>query len=732
MKVKAYQKSLVMDGRNKKLLIFNMSNDDQELKKVDMPIHHIQIIDRSGSMYSHIDELIDHVKDTISHMKDSDYYSVIWFSSHNEYGTILKGVPASAAKDGTNKILDSIRSVMGCTCFSDPINEASKIVNEMKAINDNVSITLFTDGCPVCPWSTEKEEMLVSKLITGMKDDIIAFNTIGYGNYYNKKNLIEWASISQYGEFTHASKIKDYLEIFDSNYEKVSNFTNTPIDFEIESTGDVYYITNSTISHHDKSVHLRYSDKSKNQFVVITDSFLPLIRINGKEFRDTYGEVQDKWMTSIMYKIAYHEYYVGNRDKSLEILCSILGDKNLVDDHFQSFTPNEVGSHTAKLKKAAFKTSFRNPNTCDAKYLPDPNAPCVMNLLNYLVSCPETVYYDYGAHEYNRIGRKVTDEFNMFHKIDKQPLCEIKDVVFSEKKLNVSIRFKILGYVSINPKQAEKVGLPSEYPSHIYRTHTIVKDGFLNMNTIELVMPVSVLNTILLSFPSDAFRTEKIDESFCRVRVDLDKMPIINKSYSDIKTDDVFDMVYNLTKLEAEMKVLRYFIGDKYVDSDTSQIYSDWKSRDLTDEQIQLLEEYGIRKDGTYNGIKNVTPKVEDSDYYISRTLEFGIKGFSTLKPVRDVQKMIDDNCVPNSQKFMAKAIDNVKNMSDFDRKKLMYFDKNTANSIRCILASSKIAKVLTGSWYEDLKAGTKDGQFSYEKDGYTLIVKTAREKTYF
>jgi hypothetical protein len=73
-----------------------------------------------------------------------------------------------------------MKSVIGCTCFSDPIKEVSEIVKELSGLNQNFSITLFTDGEPVCPWSNEEEERRTLEIVKSMSDKIIAFNTVGY------------------------------------------------------------------------------------------------------------------------------------------------------------------------------------------------------------------------------------------------------------------------------------------------------------------------------------------------------------------------------------------------------------------------------------------------------------------------------------------------------------------------------------------------------------------------
>lgn len=195
MKVTTYKSTIEMPtksgigkSRRRKLAIVNLKPDDKDHVIEDLPIHHIQILDRSGSMTGQIDRLIENVKMTIDHMKESDFFSIIWFSGHEQYRTLIKG--ASVKSDRSySKLLDSIKSTLGTTCFSDPVKEAKSIVSELRDLCPNFSVTLFTDGAPVCPWSSNEEDVKVSDLISSMKNDIISFNTIGYGGYYNGELL---------------------------------------------------------------------------------------------------------------------------------------------------------------------------------------------------------------------------------------------------------------------------------------------------------------------------------------------------------------------------------------------------------------------------------------------------------------------------------------------------------------------------------------------------------------
>lgn len=142
-----YSDVVNIGSANKKVVVINheMKEQTEQSKSVDC-LHHIHILDRSGSMSGEIAGLIENVKTTIDFMSDNDFISIIWFASAGQYKTLIKG----ARKDESLKLLlDSIKSTLGCTCFSDPLREVVEIIDELSPICSNFNITLFTDGEPL-------------------------------------------------------------------------------------------------------------------------------------------------------------------------------------------------------------------------------------------------------------------------------------------------------------------------------------------------------------------------------------------------------------------------------------------------------------------------------------------------------------------------------------------------------------------------------------------------------
>lgn len=78
-----YSTEINMDGDLRKVVVINHEDDEKKVKSnvsVDV-LHHIHILDRSGSMGTQINNLIDNVQKTIEVINDDDLISIIWFSS---------------------------------------------------------------------------------------------------------------------------------------------------------------------------------------------------------------------------------------------------------------------------------------------------------------------------------------------------------------------------------------------------------------------------------------------------------------------------------------------------------------------------------------------------------------------------------------------------------------------------------------------------------------------------
>lgn len=705
------------------LAIINFDNFDVGSTVKDVPIHYIQIIDRSGSMYDDIDELIENVKETIRHMKESDFYTIIWFSGKGQYRTILKGISCDHSQDDEFRVLDSIKSVIGLTCFNEATSEAISITDELKDLCGTVSITLFTDGMSTVSGDNLAMTDLLDKIVDKYNNKIIAFNTIGYGDYCEETLLSSWSNRTQYGLFTHQSHIDQYFDIFDSNMEVLSEMSASSINVELKDSNSVkmYYSTNKFVKKVEDSKLSYTMCPSRNQIILVSEESSMdnlTVVVNGIEYsmKDVKTNINENWINSIFYKIAYAEYATGNTYTSLHYL-DIVGDKDLIDDHMNSFNKRERAKHTTWLKRAVRSTQYRNPQSAPVDYIPDPNVPCVIDLLTVIAT--NNCLYDPNYTTYSRIGKKVEDRFNMF--VSNGDLCEISDIVFNEEHLNVSIRFKMDGYVRLNPRQAKEVGLNDEFGCSIFRTHTIIKDGNFNVETIS----IKTNKPAIQDYIKDKFgyAIDSFTDDGCMV-INLTKIPVVNRSYNNVGIDTIYQRTKNIAIARSYLKVIKYLISQ--LPSSTIE------SRKYTDEQVKLLNEYSIRN-GIYNGIDNKIPKNDDCDFYVTRTVKFFLKGFSSSSVLSPVVNLINGKS-KKSDKYMLEALEKYQNEEDIE--KLRMVEKTLKTQIvedSKLISASKIAVILTGDFYDEVTPSNKDGVYTYNpNNGDILNIKVDYDREYF
>lgn len=724
----------------RKVAVCNINPEDQSTTMSVDCMHHIQVLDRSGSMWADIDDLIENVKDTIRFIPDGDYVSIIWFSGADQCNVLIKGAQKN---DSLYALLDTLKSTLGVTCFSTPMKEVGNIINDLKPICPNFSVTVFTDGQPVVAWGTEEEIRRTLEAIDVWKDDVLALNTIGYGNYYDQDFLKQMSAKTTFGQFIHSSLIGDYTDIFSHNYEITADLVMTTV--EVVSPGsEIMYLTGKLATKSAAGLKTRALDKRKNQFVIIGPDDSDFSFLVGDDAYSTAGlkEIPSASITPIMYAYAYTSYYEGNRKQAMDILAKVLHDKHLVDVMKNSFTYDEVGAATKVIKSAVFSTKYRLvEGECDDDYVAADNAPCLMDVLGIILNSEES-YYKY-ATEYSRIGKKVTDTFNLFHRNKgEEVLTPANDLVFNKSRLNISIRSVINGTVSLNPRQAAKVGLPAELPSKIYRNQTLVKDGAPNMAMVTFRVTEDTYNEVGKLFEgrdiNNIINAYQIDDTQFEIQIYLYNIPIINYSYVGNCTDvqNLLETVRTQTYLQAAQKSLGFLRDDVYDYRKQHGIFDVSKQfAQYTPEQIQVLTEHGLNDRAEYVGVSNVTEKSGDS--YVTRELEFQLKGYSSL-PTKDkyYDKRAAGGKLNGPETMMLQAENDFKDLvGDLEYASNEYLEKLNASinkvktqlaSIRMGLASKKIALVLTGEWFAGLEVDKK-GNYLYSDGTDTLVIKANR-----
>ena len=479
-------------------------------------------------------------------------------------------------------------------------------------------------------------------------------------------------------------------------------------------------------------LEMKMMEKKKNQFIIINKDANDFeFEINGEILNSKDIKVTTKLATelNIKYAYAYLNYYNDNRKIALNVLSDI-GDKYLIDMQMNAFTIDEVAKYTKELKKCVFKPKYRfKDGECDENYLPAPDTFCVLDLLKLLSNNNAKYVY---TQNYKRIGLKTEDSFNLFKWDEKIHTTEMKDIIFNEKELNISLRNKITGTVSINPIAAKKVNLPENIPSYIYRSQTLIKDGQLNINEIKVIINEETLNEIKNKEILVINSAEEYEDKYL-VELNLTVIPVINQMYLNDKllnANYILDIVMDNNKDIIDKKILSHFyslIDDKSYNSK------------YNNEQIEILKEHGIDKDGMYSGVKVITAEKNEEDYYLTRSLIFNIKGDANLPSVNSVLKLAKEP-TKGMKKYLydryneyAKRINEIEDLKDrkeFINKNIKQLNTKILNN-KFNINASKISCILTGNWYSNLTKNDKN-EYEYSDGINTLIVKTDKVKKYF
>ena len=167
--------------------------------------------------------------------------------------------------------------------------------------------------------------------------------------------------------------------------------------------------------------------------------------------------------------------------------------------------------------------------------------------------------------------------------------------------------------------------------------------------------------------------------------------------------------------------------------------------KELTVEEIDLLKEHGVDRNLNYVGVDRKVASKEDADFYEARELEFQLKGFSSIPSINEYLKKKDSGKLNAPMQIMDRFIADLREQAkkddvDIDKSSLASGQwlrqkqkdvKGKLFRLRADLASVKIAKVLTGDWFQGLKDDGKGNQL-FESADFTMVVKASREKVYF
>jgi hypothetical protein len=271
----------------------------------------------------------------------------------------------------------------------------------------------------------------------------------------------------------------------------------------------------------------------------------------------------------------------------------------------------------------------------------------------------------------------------------------------------------------------------------IFRNHTIIKDGALNLKQIEVLVPNK-------DYGNDFISTIEIEgKEYGRLIFDLTKYPIVNRTYINKCTtiDDIFSLTVANAQLEAKQKLVGYYLS-KFPE----ELKATGARKDYTLEQIKVLENHGLDKNLNYKGVELKTKSAAESDSYQSRTMVFYLAGFSSVPKVDELMNRLNEgkkltaslSCMNDEYNdLLIEARTNHFELTNDSLEYKLWLEgqqktiKETLIANRNVLNVLKIAKLLSGDWFPELVLDDK-GNYTYTKNGYTMIGKADWTTEYF
>lgn len=604
-------------------------------------INHIYIVDRSGSMHNLLRGLGDDLIGRYHTLKPGDTITYGWFSSPGDYRFVLKGFKVTADPKDFDVFAKTVRDNLdsrGTTCFSEILGEVPSVVKDLKAFGPLFALTFFTDGYPVVP-NYDAEIKAIRSAIEKVKGEVAAALLVGYGNYYNRDlmaQMTEWVG----GSFVHARDLGTFAFEMTQFMEGVQDL-NPRVEVALDNTdplhGLVFAVQNKNVVMMEPQLNkvLFTPYKAKQNFLYTLSKTRPA---DGKEVTLTDSEVKSNSSVEQTVKAMYAAAMLLNQRcetvASLDVLGRI-GDVAAIDAINNAYTNDEHGRAEALIAQSLIGPSKRFSKGRNLNYLPDPNAFCILDLLEMMNNDPSAKLWPrHDAFDYNRIGTKTAElEGTLKFSADKNIQTPIDGLVWNQTMLNLSVRAKITGHVEL-PAEAEKFGLMTKFPTYIYRAYTVIKDGFLNIPVLPVTLSQQNFEALKVHgvVDADVVYPANADEP---VLLHLDRIPVINRRIGESKNRSVTDLCRSYRKEIALAGTLKALNGRL---SEIGEYAPSLKKELITDDTKAFLESCGITSNG-FDPARGAT--IKTGDFYMAKEFEIKIKGMSSLPKVQDVKDKI-------------------------------------------------------------------------------------------
>ncbi len=642
--------------------------DAPKVEQTKNKSHQYIIIDRSGSMDRNIHGVIDIIKKYVSNLDDQTRVSLGYFSGNNQYNLSSTFELKQELSPAIN-VLDSYDSTMGLTNY---IQILEKINREIKSQGTRCSLYFFTDGY-------HNQGGSFSRVLEILKDmspslDIVSF--VGCG-YIDRDNMNEMAEVAN-GSFTHIdefSKIQTTLENF-----KDGVLGSAPT-VQIELPADAFYpcsLINGNIINYtttNNKIEVKYS-VNDSTIQVYYMSYKPIDKISKECCERTFRTLASVLVSK------------NKVPDAMKVLAEI-GDKYLLRKLDSSFTPDEIAVVNDEIIMSITSSKKRYQEGIDSNYLPDPNALCVLDLLQALAEDKKVLcHLNDKEFEYKRIGKILTQTDGSKIIYPEDINAKPSKLVMNEERLNVSLSTNYKAHVPIdatmfttNPFTADhlkKLGLKDGYKQAVtvFRTYNIIADGVLQTKKL-------VVSKIGKKFIKKFSKILSLRDDG-RYVLDISSLPIINKSYgSNMSATRLANLAWKQHVLQDRCAVLRSIIKTLNLQDTTEPIDAS---------VADFLKEHCYIKNGSYSPPVKYS---EGNDVYKAYSFKISIDGFSKASASSVIKKILENKKVTQRESIIEYYYNQYKNMSLENAEKEFDNCNEELQKVRHELQSTKFAVIM-------------------------------------
>lgn len=562
----------------------------QKEKLVEVNSHHIFVIDCSGSMSGELSTIRKDLFNKISTvLKPNDSTTIIWFSGKNEYGALVEDYTINGPM-GLEKLRETINKYLtpqGLTAFKQPIEQVKTTIKNVAKAKPNHLHSMFflTDGCDNC-WP-EKE---ILKAVADLKDVLNAATIVEYGWYCNRELMSNMAQTLG-GVHTVSKHFQDVEPYILKQFSNENTSKRKYVQLEAEPSQGVVF--NAV----DKDMIL-YSPNENNEVLLGVEGETNIFYFTEKEPTGKLigdADYVEKAFNSGSFKkenlieglyIALFAFSRKSDYNTVSEVLKFLGDVNFIKIKANTFGTQKITELEQKFVDAANDPANRFIKGYDPKAEPAEDAYCVMDLIQDLMSDDENSWYpQHEAFNYKRIGSKAVAKASKTSDEDKAKLEQllkenkladlqeaiddiknnqtpvlkfiyndelqaspISDLVWNEKRANLSVQVRYEGCVELPADKAKQYGLPEKFPTQIFRNYTIIKDGIIHSYSLPVSLSEKTFNKLQ---SNDLLKGETYKKGQIYV-LEFSELPVINrKMVNSLSAKDLFYNEYELIKLQA-------------------------------------------------------------------------------------------------------------------------------------------------------------------------------------